>query len=325
MWNRNNSEPVRLDDRSRIPGVVDTIGIGYETLVSRPLLIVPPVILDLYLWLGVHLTAEPLTIRIGRWLRAREFPGDRAAGMVEERGVTNISEFAILWLPTVRVPSFLTTFAGDTSYRLESWRPAIALPWWGVGIAALFLLVMGLLIGAEYLTALAAATAGPDAGSRRPGQNTLRGAMRLAGWYAVVIGVGLLAVWPVLAGYAAVSIAGGGASIWLILLLIVPLSWAFVFFFFSVQAMFVDQTGPLPALRSSYRVVRGNSWSSLGLIVAYFLVIVGFPPVWRIFASEPLGLVVAIVGHAFIVSGMIAATMVFYRDRVHQLDIAGRI
>jgi hypothetical protein len=325
MWNRNNSDPVHVNDRARVPGVVDTIGIGFETILSRPLLMVPPVFLDLYLWLGVHVTSEPLMVQIGKWLRSREFVGGGAASAVEERGISNIGELAVLWMPTLRMPSFLTTLATDIDYRLEGWRPALSLPWWGIAIAGLILLIVGLVIGSEYLLALAAATAEPGTRRRKPGQHTLRGVVRLAGWYALVAGLGLLITWPILAGYAASALYGGGASFWLVLLLVIPVSWAFVLFFFSVQAMFVDQTGPLPALRSSYRVVRSDSWSSLGLIIAYFLVVVGFPPVWRIFVSEPIGLVVAILGHAFIGTGMIAATMVFYRDRVNRLNIASRI
>jgi hypothetical protein len=70
-------------------------------------------------------------------------------------------------------------------------------------------------------------------------------------------------------------------------MLLLPVSWAFVLFFFSVQAMFVDRVGPLQALRSSYRVVRSDGWNSLGIIfVPTFSLTVGFPQVWVVIAES---------------------------------------
>lgn len=325
MWNRQRDEVSQEDAEIRLPGVVDTIGSGFETLIARPQLILPPVLLDLYLWLGVNITSRPLAVRIGDRLRGDPLAADGLAAIVERRGITNIQELTVLWLPTVRVPSFISALSGETPYRLESWRPAVALPWWGVGGAALVLLLAALVIGSEYLMALAAATTGREASPlKRSPVETLRGSIRLLGWIGLVVAIAFLFTWPVLVAALVFSFLDAGIAGWLYLALFVPFAWGVIFFFFSIQAMFVDRVGPLVALRSSYLVVRSDFWQALGLIVAYFLVIWGFPQVWRLLISQPVGLVVAIVGHAAIGTGMIAATMVFYRDRARQLAIAGR-
>lgn len=325
MWNRQRDEVGREGTEIRLPGVVDSIGFGFETLIARPQLILPPVLLDLYLWLGVNITSRPLVMRIGDWLRADPLAANGLASTVERRGVTNIQELAVLWLPTVRVPSFVAALSSETPYRLESWRPAVVLPWWGVAGTTAVLLLAALIIGSEYLIALAAAATGREASplKRSPG-DTLRGSVRLVGWVGLIVAVALLFTWPVVAAALVLSFLDAGVSGWLYVALFVPLSWGFVFFFFSIQAMFVDRVGPLVALRSSYLVVRSDFWQAFGLIVAYFLVIWGFPQVWRLLISQPVGLVIAIIGHAAIGTGMIAATMVFYRDRARQLAIAGR-
>lgn len=326
MWNRQADEPSQTSAGTRPPGVVDTIGMGFETLLSRPLLIVPPVLLDLYLWLGVHISSEPVTMRLANWMRNRDNVSEGAVSAVEQSTLQNINELAALWMPSLRMPSFLATIPNDTAYRLESWRPAMSLSTWSVVLAGIVLLIVGLVIGAEYLLAIAAAVARLDPTSqRKPGTGVLQGAWRLASWYLVVVAVTLLVFWPFLAGFLAAEVFGTGSSFWLILFMFIPLSWAYVIFFFSVQAMFMDQTGPLAALRSSYQVVKSDSWRALGIIFAYFLVTVGFPQVWLTIATQPVGLVVSFLGHAIIGTGMIAATMVFYRDRVHQLNVAGRI
>ena len=326
MWNRPRDNAIQSESGPRLPGVVDSIGIGYETLLARPHLIVPPVLLDLYLWLGVHVTSESLTLKFGQWLRDLKIGNDDAIRQIEQGGPGNISELAAVWLPTVRMPSFVAALSEDTAYRLEYWRPAITLPWWGVLVMAVLLLVIGFLIGAEYLLAIAATATGREASPlHRPFRDTIEGAVRLVGWLCLLGALALLITWPLLTGIAVATVSGAGASFWLVLMLIIPISWGFVFFFFSVQAMFVDRLGPVKSLRSSYRVVRSDFWRSIGIVCAYLLVIFGFPQVWRVFITEPLGLAVAIVGHAIVGTGMIAATMVFYRDRARQLSIAGRI
>lgn len=326
MWNRQGNETPTSGSTSRPAGVVDTLGLGFETLLARPLLIVPPVFLDLYLWLGVHITSEPLMMRVGDWVRRQGLAGDAAVTTIEQSGTRNISELAVLWMPTIRVPSFLAAVPDETAYRLEEWRPVWSLSSWGIALLGIALLIVGLIVGAEYLLAIAAATALPSSDRQRsPGEGTIRGAWNVVSWYIVVTLLSVLILWPILASYVAAEFFGTGSSFWLVLMLLIPVSWAFVLFFFSVQAMMMDNVGPLKALRSSYRVVRSDGWNSLGIIFAYFLLMVGFPQVWVLIANQPLGLLIAIVGHACIGTGMIAATMVFYRDRVQQLAVAGRI
>ena len=326
MWNQQRDDWATPDESRELPGVVDTIGMGFEALLARPQLVLPPILLDLYLWLGVHLTSEPLMFRAARWLRERDILGEESATLLADAGPQNVQELAALWLPTVRMPSFVTTLSVDTPYRLESWRPAIALPWWGIVLAVVVFLIVGLVIGSEYLIAIVATASGREASPlRRPFRETLQGALLLAAWLLVLGAVVLLVTWPILAGLVVSSVVGAGLSFWLLLMLFIPLSWGFVCFFFSVQAMFFDRSGPLEALRASYRVVKSDFWRSLGVICAYFLVIIGFPQVWRLLISEPIGFFIAIVGHAIIGTGMIAATMVFYRDRTQRLQSAGRI
>jgi hypothetical protein len=326
MWNRQGDDTSSSGPISKPAGVIDTLGLGFETVLSRPLLIVPPVFLDLYLWLGVHVTSEPLMMRVGDWLRRQGFASDATVTTVEQGGTRNIAELAVLWMPTLRVPSFLASVPDDTAYRLEAWRPVWSLSSWTIALLGAALLVVGLIVGAEYLLAIAAAIALPERDRERfPGTGTLRGAWNLVSWYIVAGLLATLILWPVFAAYVAAEFFGNGSSFWLVLMLLLPVSWAFVLFFFSVQAMFVDRVGPLQALRSSYRVVRSDGWNSLGIIFVYFLLTVGFPQVWLVIASQPIGLMIAIAGHAFIGTGIIAATMVFYRDRVQQLDVAGRM
>src|SRR5687768_6623729 len=60
-----------FQDEAPLPGVIDTIGLGYAALWLKPQLLLPPILLDLYLWLGLRVTARPVTVRLLDWSRER--------------------------------------------------------------------------------------------------------------------------------------------------------------------------------------------------------------------------------------------------------------
>jgi hypothetical protein len=105
------------------------------------------------------------------------------------------------------------------------------------------------------------------------------------------------------------------AAAFLLLLLQGPLLVVFLVFLLAAMAIFVDDARPIAAIGLSLRVLKRSFWSSLGLLVLSATILMGFPVVWRVFMGHPLGMVVAIVGNAYVGTGLAAATMVFYRDR----------
>ena len=88
-----------------------------------------------------------------------------------------------------------------------------------------------------------------------------------------------------------------------------------------MHAIAVDRVGPVAALRASYKVVRGYFWQSMRFIVLSLTITTGFPFALRVFTTNAVGLMIAIVANAFVASGMIAAAMLFYRDRARRLGL----
>jgi hypothetical protein len=74
-------------------------------------------------------------------------------------------------------------------------------------------------------------------------------------------------------------------------------------------------------MRASYQVVRRYFWQTVGFIGLSMVVTTGFPLALRSLARQPAGLALASLTHAFIASGMIAAAMLFYRDRARRIGI----
>lgn len=317
MWNRRSSaardeEPAK----PKLPGVIDTIGLGFERLISRPLVIVVPVLIDLYLWLGLKVTAAPLTLRLADWLGDSGGFGE----LLTNQGGYNVLEFISFQLPTLRLPTLMPLLSDPAQLGLPGVGTETTLGWWLVALLGLTALLFSYLIGAVYLRWLNATTTGEPFRIQAPLE--LRTATRLLGWAIQCLLVFALIGFPLIAASVTLAAAGAGMSGLLLAIALLPLAWGFIFFFFSALAIVVDGTTAIESFRSSYRVVRAYFWQALGFIVAFMLVTGGFPFFWRFLLNAPAGVAIAIIGNAFIASGMLAAAMLFYRDRAAELQLA---
>jgi hypothetical protein len=102
------------------------------------------------------------------------------------------------------------------------------------------------------------------------------------------------------------------------LLLAAGVLCATVYLFFAVAAIFVSSAGPLLAIQRSVGLVRRHLWPSLALILLTWLILAGMDRVWDLLASNlqsPFGVVLGILGNAYVASGLIAAGMIFYFQR----------
>jgi hypothetical protein len=91
--------------------------------------------------------------------------------------------------------------------------------------------------------------------------------------------------------------------------------WLYIYLFFFVNALILNDTGILRALWNSFNVVRRNFWSTIGLMLLIGLIGAGFSIIWRMLSTNSWGTLLAIVGNAYIGSSLAAASFTFYRDR----------
>jgi hypothetical protein len=126
---------------------------------------------------------------------------------------------------------------------------------------------------------------------------------------------------PLMLVGALLAALGVGGTALVSLLVGLPLFWGFIFLFFSFYAIVIDGRGALGGMQSSYRVVRAYFWQTIGFIVIYEIVTGAFPFVFQRLESQPAGYLLASIGYAFIGSGMIAAGLIFYRDRARRLGL----
>jgi hypothetical protein len=308
--------------------VIETLSAGY-TAVNRQLwVLMLPILLDVFLWLGPHVSYSPLVgpvvTQAAEWTRQvalgpRRGPALNAAlvGSLDDGRqwlITRTDEVnglnVLAWGP-IPVPSLATVpSATDELAFVSGWLEGLAL------LAACT--ALGLLLGGWFYAGLADASSGARGGPLAAGRGAPRAVIDVLGLVGVLLGTALLLGVPVLLliGFTAlvsppVAILGGA-------LVGAGLLFAAVHLFFAVPAIFVSNAGPLAAIQGSVGVVRRHLRPSVALIVLTWLILAGMAQVWDVLGANlqaPFGVALAILGNAYVASGLIAAGMIFYIQR----------
>ncbi len=290
-------------------GVIDTLTSGFNVVNRRPWIILVPLLTDMVLWTGLQVKADPggLLSVLPAWE-----PASSLLGLLAH---VNLAVIVTAYLPT------LSAVSGELGS--SGLRPALTVVPHNlleIALIAVGLLAAALVIGTFYMAAVGQGVRGEVADLRSVARSMPMLCVRLLGLscvYGLVLSTsGIL----VLVSSAFVAPLSGAASAALVAVVQAAMLWALFVLYFSTSALFVSSLRPLEAVRWSYQIVRGNFWPALGFVVLVTVISVGIPLALSYIMSTALGTAVSIVGNAYIGTGLVAASMVFYRERVKALD-----
>lgn len=297
--------------KGTLVGVIDAIADGCLTVVRRPYLLIPPVALDLWYWLGDRFTPAPLLEAL---LSAARQGGALAPATVTDLRTLegDLNLFSLLALG-MRV--LLPGLAGTSVAR--PWPQGVfdVGGWPLVLLSALVLSFAGLFCLAFYLAGVAQAVRDEPFDVRTLLRRVPVYWLRLLGLGALIGGLlGLLGL-PVLFLAGVLALVGANPTA-LLALFIFPVFLLYCYLALAPEAIVVSDVGPFKAVKLSVGIVRRNFWAMLGLLGATFLIAEGFPLLWMQLTRQVAGVPLAIVGNAFLGTGLTAAAMYFYRDRL---------
>jgi hypothetical protein len=276
-----------------------------------------PLLLDLFLWFGPRLSAQAPIEALVDWAAAQsEGTPDTANQLVLDTMRQAAAQADLFGLLATQIPSMILLL-DPAQTPLAANRPIIMLTSIPATIVvSLILVLIGLLLSIVYLT--------PIAQTVRAGAPDLAAASQRVWFYwlrvvalILIIFVAAIAVTVPLSIIAAL-LTVVGVNLLPLFLFVMQLAaiWLLFYLFFVVDAILVSEVGPLRAMRYSVAVVRHNFWSTLGLIVLTLLIARGLPIVFTVLARVIVGVPIAIVANAYISTGLAAASMIFYRDRL---------
>lgn len=305
------------------PGVIDTITAGFGTVNKRLWLIIIPILLDLMLWFGPKVSIAPLVNRAldgyhRLLIESSAQASSQDQSILEQiegvyrqtkEVVEPIGRLNVVGVLAWQLPSLMKTVMpeGSAVMGIENGFMFVLLLL-GLGVASVF----GVCV---YLGAIAQFVRGDRFDlSYFLGRIGLNWAKLLLFFVLLLLFLGLLAPIVVLV-LGVVSLWNAGlASIFVGLSLGVGL-WLMLYLFFVKSAIFMSDASTLGAIRHSFNLVRHNLLSTLGLFLLINVVSWGMAIAWGLIVGHPLGTMVAITGNAYVLTGLAAATMIYYRDR----------
>ncbi len=302
-------------------GVVASITTGFDVVNKRLELIVLPLALDLFLWLGPRLSIKPLVAEMVALLSAP--PGDDSAALAQalaawrqlltEQG-ERFNLFSSLSTSPLGVPSVM---AG----RGAAGGPLDAPLVWPVDDPLVYffcfgvLILLGLLLGALYFGGIAQQVR--DA--RLDWSALFRQVWGDWAWMTALAFIAL-AVLVMMGGpvlvlsliFAIISPALGSVAAVLGLSVIV---WVMIFGGFTLPGLLLQRRGLLGALWDSLRLVQSSLPQTAGLFATTTLLNFGLSLLWNLPADDSWFLGVGLAGHALVSTALAAALFVFYKDR----------
>ncbi|RME42519.1 MAG: hypothetical protein D6791_17535 [Chloroflexi bacterium] len=306
-------------EESRL-GVIDSLSAGLNLVAERLWIIAIPVLLDLWYWRGPRLSIAPLFKSIEGTI-AGAATGSIPDASINISGLIEVLDalaqqynlFSLLSASLLGVPSLMANGNSGTVSPIEV-QSGLAV----VGLAAILMLA-GLAIGCVYLTLIAQGVQNqpldPRALLNQAGALWLR--VIALGLLIFFFAVALIVPFSFLIGL--LTLVSTEVASFLMGILYMSIIWLWIYLYFVVYAIILNRVGPIRAIWNSANVVARNFWSALGLVILIVVLTRGLALVWqRIGALHPIGMVIGIAGHAFIGSGLAAASLLFYKDRYNR-------
>jgi hypothetical protein len=193
----------------------------------------------------------------------------------------------------------------------------------GLLLALVLINGLALPLSAVFLTQVAAAVRGDRAALGTGLQRAWRTMLAILGWVGVVLGVAVALELPFMCLFVLLLYFSQPLGLFMSGILIILGFWIRIYLGFANEAIAVSGVGPLRALHASFNIVRRNFWGTLGLLALSWLISVGAGVLWLNLAQDSTaGLLVAIGVSAYLGSGLLAARMAFYRERLRRWQSA---
>ena len=301
-----------------VPGVFQSLRLGFDVVSSHVWLIFLPIALDVFLWLGPRLSAgQVYSSMLANMLAVFK---DRPLPETETRALNDFVEAInrinwFSWLRTLPVgisslDSFIipetltaTTPLGTQSviqlgsiFSLFGWTCLIILAGW-VG-------------GGLYFRLVSITTLGKEEAGISVGRALIQTVL-----LSIVLNIGFFIVFlPVSMIVGAVGLLSPVLSTAIMFILALLSYWVIVPLFFTPHGIFTRRQHAFHSMYSSLRVSRFTFPTSALFVLTVFVVASGLNFLWRVPPSDTWMKLVGIFGHAFISTMLLSASFAYYRN-----------
>lgn len=296
------------------PGLVATLAAGFDTTANHVAIILLPILLDVFLWLGPRLRLKTLMQPVMDQLATTSIPVSAslpdAASLqaLWAEFLTRFNLFGLLRTFPLGVSSLMSTGVPDQlplspplAWEVSSYAGLLAN--WAM------ILVSGWLLGSLYYFSVSGITLAPLE-KRSLGHSLGQSLLLSLTW----LGLALLAGIPALLGFSLLALISPAlAQIGIFIIMLIAI-WILMPIFFSPHGIYAYKQNAFASILQSLRMARFTLPTSGLFLLCSLLISEGLGYLWRIPPSESWLTLVGIIGHAFITTSLLAASFIYYRD-----------
>lgn len=300
------------------PGIISSIKSGFDATANHLDIIIFPILLDLFLWLGPQLRLDDLfrnlvsdfAVLAEKNLVPLE-EVERVQATLKELLALDVNLFTLLRTFPIGISSLMSrTMTGATPFG-EAASLQVESPL-GFFLWLIFLTFVGWALGSLYFTwaARRVLVSEEKRGFVWAVKIILQAILLALAWAVllIIIGMPLLLVFSIF-----MQINAGLAQAALIFLAFFAM-WFVVPVFFSAHGIFVNQENLFRSVLSSFRLSRFTLPASSFFVLSVIVISQGLNFLWLTPATSSWMMLIGIVGHAFITTALLAASFIYYRD-----------
>jgi hypothetical protein len=237
------------------------------------------------------------------------------------------SSYEIMWLTfalMVDMPDLLISVRHASFLASPVWQVPNELAWI---LVTLGLTALGIVIGSFYIIAISRVL---EEGTSPQLRDVWPRALRFASRYGVfwLLKIGLLVAMglPVLMLTSLLAVFSPGLASLFGTIILGLITWASFYGIFFVAALAMGELSIWRAIWSSFNVVLRNFWPTLGLFALINLIGGGLSILWHQLSHGSWLTLIGIVGNAYVGTGLVVASLLFYRDRyVHWRELVAEL
>ena len=295
------------------PGLITSLVRGFDSVANHVVVILPPILLDLLLWLGPHLRLKSFLQPFLEQLPslAKSFPASFPdLATIQQAWTTFMNQFnlfVVLRTFPVGVTSLLSVqMPGQTPLGAPVSLDAGS--FFGITGWAILLALFGWLVGSLYYYMISTVAIKPEARSlwKSIKQTTLLSVI----WLGLLLVLGLPA-FLLLSVITLFSPLVGEIMLFVGALLLI---WLAMPVFFSVHGIFALQLDAIRSILGSLRMVRFTLPNTGLFLLTFVLINSGLNILWNTPSQNSWWMLVGIAGHAFISTALLAGSFIYYRD-----------
>lgn len=317
-------QPARPVSTTPLPGVVETLSGGFDHVNRILWITLFPIVLDLFFWFAPRLSAGPFLHVLVDALR--RFYGS-LQGNLDPTSLEQARQVLSALDQAAGTFNAWTLLVGGLAVVPSLARPSrggtlpVEITTGGQFLVALLVFeVIGAILGCVYLGLIAQQVRD---GRTDWGRLARRLPFFVGTAFAIIfLALGLILLLSVPVGLVLGLVRvistqlGDLLTVMAFVAAQVSLILGLIYLFFLLDAIVVSEAGPVRAVTSSARVVARNFWGAVGFILVYVFIDWGLQLAWVALSKTAPGTVLAIVGNAYVASGLAAASMRYYLSRL---------